>query len=132
MKKKLFKTVSIILLFSINLFAQNPVIIGGEPADISEAPWQVSLEYEEDGDECQHFCGGVILNNEWILTAAHCVDEDEIGMCAVHAGATDQTDNSIGQRIQVDEIIIPDDWNFDVHDGNDIALLHLSCKFCTL
>lgn len=42
-------------------------IVGGFAMNITEAPWQVSLQLGGS-----HFCGGSIIGNDWILTAAHC------------------------------------------------------------
>lgn len=64
--------------------SQGPNIIGGTPIDISQVPWQISLEL--DGI---HNCGGSILNEQWILTAAHCVDSMVTAAdLIVHAGST--------------------------------------------
>lgn len=45
-------------------------IIGGENARPGQFPYQVSLQCGN-----RHICGGSILNEKYILTAAHCVDK---------------------------------------------------------
>jgi secreted trypsin-like serine protease len=44
-------------------------IFGGTEAALGEFPWQVSLQYAPEGTP---FCNGVILDQNTILTAAHC------------------------------------------------------------
>src|SRR5215467_8808115 len=44
-------------------------IVGGEPTDIKEHPWQVALQFRGT-----FFCGGSIIAQKWILTAAHCFE----------------------------------------------------------
>ncbi|XP_058144025.1 serine protease 55 isoform X1 [Dasypus novemcinctus] len=44
-------------------------IIGGMEAKAGEFPWQVSIQASNE-----HFCGGAILSEWWILTAAHCFE----------------------------------------------------------
>ena len=43
-------------------------IIGGEPVTPNSWPWMVKLINERNPDSHQNFCGGTILNDEWILT----------------------------------------------------------------
>lgn len=45
-------------------------IVGGGDASPGEWPWQVSLHVKG-----AFTCGGTLVNNQWVLTAAQCVDK---------------------------------------------------------
>ena len=47
-------------------------IIGGTEAGINEFPWQAGLLILVSGK--YYSCGGSLINNRWVLTAAHCAD----------------------------------------------------------
>ncbi|KAK4878859.1 hypothetical protein RN001_011365 [Aquatica leii] len=44
-------------------------MVNGVVANTGQYPYQVSLQSANT-----HFCGGSILKNRWVLTAAHCLD----------------------------------------------------------
>lgn len=44
-------------------------VVGGRPSRAGAWPWVITLY--QDGT---FHCGGVILNDEWVMTAAHCVE----------------------------------------------------------
>ena len=46
-------------------------IVGGIPEE-KPVPYQVSLQRTDTGS---HFCSGSIISENWILTAAHCVEK---------------------------------------------------------
>lgn len=58
-------------LTSLALAEISPFIVGGNDAATGQFPYMVSLRYV--GTPANHGCGGGIINQRWILTAAHCL-----------------------------------------------------------
>ncbi|XP_050082624.1 trypsin-7-like [Anopheles aquasalis] len=58
-------------------------IVGGAAVDISMHPYQVSIQELED-----HICGGSIVTQLWILTAAHCLDDTIAKYVKVRVGSS--------------------------------------------
>ncbi|KAF5305581.1 hypothetical protein FQA39_LY01672 [Lamprigera yunnana] len=51
----------------------NERIVGGDRTDIDEFPWLALLGYRDSfGDDAGFRCGGSLINERYILTAAHC------------------------------------------------------------
>jgi len=99
-------------------------IIGGQDANFGDHPWQVALlvSWVADPSKAQ-FCGGSILNDRWVLTAAHCVN----GNSPIDAHVLSGTANlaSGGHRHNVEKIFIHKDYNATTQD-NDVALLRIN------
>ncbi|KAK7086856.1 Suppressor of tumorigenicity 14 protein, partial [Halocaridina rubra] len=51
-------------------------IVGGSEATFGEWPWQVSLR-QWRSVTFLHKCGAALLNNNWAITAAHCVEKSQ-------------------------------------------------------
>ena len=67
-------------------------IVGGQDA-VSPIPWQVSVRVCKSGG-C-HFCGGTILDEKTVMSAAHCFTKGQsTAGYYVMAGAIDRTDTS--------------------------------------
>lgn len=47
-------------------------IIGGTEVFYGEEPWQADIRLFR-GDQFEHICGGAIISNHLVVTAAHCV-----------------------------------------------------------
>ena len=95
-------------------------IVGGHEATPGDWPWQVSIQ-DTTGF---HFCGGSLIHEEWVLTAAHCVDFTSSSDIQVVLGRHDLTSDE-GNVYEVAEIIVHPEWNSATLD-NDIALLRLA------
>ncbi|XP_055590615.1 trypsin 3A1-like [Uranotaenia lowii] len=93
-------------------------IVGGFQIEITEVPYQVSLQVEGD-----HDCGGSIIAPQWVLTAAHCfAGSQDPSMYTVRVGSTNRT--SGGQLIPVEKVILHERYDSSV-PNYDIALLKL-------
>ena len=57
----------------ITRFYETGKIVGGSPATPNEFPFMVSMQLQQlmDGNY-SHQCGGSIINENWVVSAAHC------------------------------------------------------------
>ncbi|CAG2119520.1 unnamed protein product, partial [Medioppia subpectinata] len=106
-------------------------IVGGNEASRGQFPYQVLLRMRRRDNRVM-ICGGSILNERWILTAAHCVTNERTGdpyvvAVEVTAGAVRKTDNgSDVQRVSADCVVANEKW-IGLKGGfaNDLALVRL-------
>merc|ERR1712055_379380 len=94
-------------------------IVGGNEVTPHEYPWQVGLFIDD-----MYFCGGSIISEDWILTAAHCMDG--AGFVNVVMGAHSIHDSTEPTRVEVmsTDFFCHENWNsFTL--SNDLALIKM-------
>uniref|UniRef100_A0A8C5IHG4 Chymotrypsin like n=1 Tax=Junco hyemalis TaxID=40217 RepID=A0A8C5IHG4_JUNHY len=92
-------------------------IVNGQNAVPGSWPWQVSLQTTTGS----HFCGGSLINQYWVVTAAHCNFNPRSHVVVL--GEYSLTSNS--EPVQVKTAITNPGWNPNTMN-NDITLLRLS------
>ncbi|XP_047383808.1 chymotrypsin-like elastase family member 2A [Sciurus carolinensis] len=100
-------------------------VVGGEEATPNSWPWQVSLQYSSSG-QWRHTCGGSLVANNWVLTAAHCISSSRTYRVLLgrHSLSTEEPGSL---AVKVSKAVIHEDWNSNkLSNGNDIALLKLA------
>ncbi|KAM9464526.1 elastase 3 like [Salvelinus alpinus] len=100
-------------------------VVNGVDAKPHSWPWQISLQYERDG-EWRHTCGGSLIATNWVMTAAHCINPSL--SYRVFVGKHNLVETEEGsQAIIPEKLVVHEKWNpIFVAFGNDIALIKLS------
>ncbi|XP_033201533.2 transmembrane protease serine 9 [Bombus vancouverensis nearcticus] len=94
-------------------------IVGGQTTRMNEFPWMARLSYLN-----KFYCGGTLINDRYVLTAAHCVKGFMWFMIKVTFGEHDRcTERGAETRYVVR--VLTGDFSF-LNFDNDIALLRLN------
>ncbi|KAJ1125863.1 hypothetical protein NDU88_004278 [Pleurodeles waltl] len=115
-----------VLLVFLRLVCGDPDIsdriIGGQNAQAGEWPWQVSVR--KSG---YHICGGSVISNQWILSAAHCfVKPINITLYTVRMGAYALSITTSSEATSaLKKIIVNSNYSGAPGSTGDIALLEL-------
>jgi hypothetical protein len=123
----LFSLILILVLTTV-AFAQpiDPDIIGGHEAEPGEWPWQVALIHAGGDPFYDQFCGGSLIERDWVLTAAHCASGSGPNDIEVLAGIHNLSNpESSHQRLSLSQIVVHPNYNSSTFD-NDLALLRLA------
>jgi len=99
-------------------------IIGGDEVKLEQYPFMTAL-VGRGAHATQAFCGASVIANDWVLTAAHCIEGTQANQIEVITGTADLNNVSNAERVTVQRIVSHPDYNSGTL-LNDIALLKLS------
>ncbi|XP_037038445.1 trypsin-3-like isoform X2 [Bradysia coprophila] len=92
-------------------------VVGGGPVTIESRPFAASVQHQG-----VHRCGGTILNDDCILTAAQCTVNIPDAVLSVRVGSA--ASQSGGQLFQVDYVDNHPNFN-PITNANDLAVIHV-------
>ncbi|KAL3878562.1 hypothetical protein ACJMK2_030899 [Sinanodonta woodiana] len=102
-------------------------ISGGASAYPYDFPWQASIQYQTG----YHFCGGALIDAYWVLTAAHCMENQQANELRVVLGEHSlSVIEDTEQYRNISRIVINPFFNgarpeFNYYLPYDLALLEL-------
>ena len=97
-----------------------PKIVGGRPTNTNKWPWAVAIHEVTTGGEMRQFCGGSVIGDKWVLTAAHCKVRSSDKMVVGRSNLT----GSEGHELNVKRVI--EHCNYDPQtNDSDIALVEV-------
>jgi len=91
----------------------------------NEYPWQVGIVVKE---ESQIWCGGSLISDRWVLTAAHCTccaEGQKAENLQVLLGEHNQAKDEGTIRSDIEKIVNHAEYNKGTHNDYDISLVKL-------
>merc|ERR1712168_98470 len=71
-------------------------IVGGTVTEVNEYPWQVGLV---GSGGSRPFCGGSVIGDRWVLTAAHCTGSSSIQVLLGEHDTSSSNDNVVRKNV---------------------------------
>ncbi|KAJ8682239.1 hypothetical protein QAD02_018031 [Eretmocerus hayati] len=105
--------------------ANKQKIVGGQETEVNEYPWVALLLYRN-----RFYCGASVINNKYLLTAAHCVDGFQKQHITVRIMEHDRNvhNETVTQDFKVKEIYKHTSYS-TTNYNNDIALMKIDGEF---
>lgn len=136
--KYILSLINLILLINETLECGRPIvkpsiraknlnrIINGEFAVQSSWPWTVSVRYVNNSRQILHNCGGTLIDNFHVITAAHCFISNRTNLVVI--GLSNLNDRLNPKNIfRISKIHIHPQYNSNFFE-NDVAIIRLGRK----
>jgi len=126
MPKSMVIVIALLCAFLVS-FGQSHIVKQGATVKhsisaVGHVPYQVSLQrMTADGKMPMHFCDGVIIRPNWILTSAHCFDSDKSTHFIIRYGVI-TNDNKGGMTISPDRLFLYPSYRQN-YPTDDLALI---------
>ncbi|MFF1712637.1 serine protease [Streptomyces sp. NPDC058268] len=113
--------------------AADSIVIGGSQVRVADSPWVVALSSRDrfGGTRSGQFCGGVVVGRSTVLTAAHCMGEEVLGVRLSEMSdlkvivGRDDLGTSQGREIAVRRVEVNPEYDSFSNSG-DVAVLSLA------
>ncbi|XP_076662146.1 uncharacterized protein LOC143365660 [Halictus rubicundus] len=101
-------------------------IVGGVESAPGDWPFLAALL---GGPEQVFYCAGVLISDQWILTAGHCVGNynySDVSGWTIQLGITRRHSHTyLGQKLKVKKVVPHPNYNLGIAYDNDVALFQL-------
>lgn len=92
----LYRTLFFYLRLGCGIVNKQNRIVGGQETEVNQYPWMALLTYGN-----RFYCGASLINDRYVMTAAHCVsgfNKDRIGVTLLEHDRTKPDDTELTKR----------------------------------